>query len=155
MSSQPRALDICKIDGVRVFELPLKKDSRGSLTFAQYDQTLPFLPQRYFIVFDVGEGQTRGGHAHREVEQLLICVKGSCRVLLDDGDTRDEVLLDRPELALYIPPRVWATQEEFSRDAVLAVMASGLYDPAEYLKDYVEFVAVARGQRQSNRLEQE
>lgn len=144
MSSQPRALDICKIDAVRVFELPLMKDPRGSLTFAQYDRTLPFLPQRYFIVFDVGEGQTRGGHAHRVVEQLLMCVKGSCRVLLDDGETRDEVLLDRPELAIYIPPRIWATQEQFSRDAVLAVMASGLYDPAEYLKDYDEFVSIAR-----------
>jgi UDP-2-acetamido-3-amino-2,3-dideoxy-glucuronate N-acetyltransferase len=149
MSSQPRALDICKIDGVRVFELPLMKDSRGSLTFAQHNQTLPFLPQRYFIVFDVGEGETRGGHAHRIVEQLLICVKGSCRVLLDDGDTRDEVLLDRPELAIYIPPRVWATQEEFSRDAVLTVLASGLYDPAEYLKDYDEFVTVARAHRKA------
>lgn len=144
MSSQPRALDICKIGAVRVFELPLMKDPRGSLTFAQYDRTLPFLPQRYFIVFDVGEGQTRGGHAHRVVEQLLMCVKGSCRVLLDDGQTRDEVLLDRPELAIYIPPRIWATQEQFSRDAVLAVMASGLYDPAEYLKDYDEFVSIAR-----------
>jgi len=147
MSSEPRALNICKIDAVRIFELPLKKDSRGSLTFAEYDQTLPFLPQRYFIVFDVGEGQTRGGHAHRVVEQLLMCVKGSCRVLLDDGDTRDEVLLDRPDLALYIPPRIWATQEQFSRDAVLAVMASGLYDPAEYLKNYDEFVIIARAAR--------
>lgn len=133
-------LEGCSVPAVRLFELPLLQDSRGSLSFAQYDETLPFLPKRYFIVFDVGEGQTRGGHAHSTVHQLLICVKGSCLVLLDDGKTRDEVRLDRPELALYIPPKIWATQKEFSRDGVLMVLASDVYDPDEYIKDYSEFV---------------
>jgi dTDP-4-dehydrorhamnose 3,5-epimerase-like enzyme len=103
---------------------------------------LPFLPKRYFIVFDVAEGQTRGGHAHSTSHQLLICVKGSCLVALDDGKTRDEVWLDRPELALYLPPKIWATQKQFSPDAVLMVLASDLYNPEEYIKDYEEFLSI-------------
>jgi dTDP-4-dehydrorhamnose 3,5-epimerase-like enzyme len=140
MSSEARLLETCKIEAVRLYELPLIRDPRGSLSYAQYDETLPFLPRRFFIVFDVGEGQVRGSHAHRTVHQLLICVKGSCRVLLDDGKTRDQVLLDRQQLALYIPPKIWATQEQFSSDAVLSVLASEAYDPDEYIRDYDEFV---------------
>jgi len=144
MSSKARLLETCKITAVRLYELPLIRDPRGSLTFAQYDETLPFLPKRCFVVFDVGEGQTRGGHAHRSVHQLLICVKGSCVVSLDDGETRDQVLLDRPELALYLPPGIWATQERFSPDGVLFVLASDVYDPDEYIKDYDELLRLSR-----------
>ncbi len=145
MSGEARLLEACKITAVRLYELPLIRDTRGSLSFAQYDQTLPFLPRRYFIVFDVGEGQTRGGHAHRSVHQLLICVKGSCQVSLDDGTTRDQVLLDRPELALYIPPKIWATQQRFSCDGVLMVLASEVYDPDEYIRDYDELLLTDDG----------
>jgi dTDP-4-dehydrorhamnose 3,5-epimerase-like enzyme len=143
MSSEARLFDTCKITAVRLYELPLIRDPRGSLSHAQYDETLPFLPRRYFIVFDVGEGQTRGGHAHSTVHQLLICVNGSCLVSLDDGKTRDRVWLDRPEIALYIPPNIWATQERFSRDGVLLVLASEVYDPDEYIKDYDEFLRLS------------
>jgi len=132
------------IPAVRLHVLPIIRDSRGSLSFAEYEKTLPFLPKRYFIVFDVGEGQTRGGHAHSTAHQLLVCVNGSCLVELDDGTARDEVSLDRPELALYIPPKIWATQRQFSRDGVLMVLASEVYDPNEYIKDYDEFLRVAK-----------
>ena len=145
MSSEARLLDACKIPAVRFYELPLIRDPRGSLSYAQYDETLPFLPRRYFIVFDVGEGQTRGGHAHRTVHQLLICVKGSCQVSLDDGKTRDQISLDRPEVALYIPPKIWATQQRFSRDGVLMVLASEVYDPDEYIRDYDELLVTEDG----------
>lgn len=138
MSNEARLLEARKVAGVRLYELPLIQDSRGSLSFAQYDEALPFLPRRYLIVFDVGEGETRGGHAHKTAHQLLVCVKGSCLVSLDDGNTRDEVWLDRPELALYIPPKIWVTQQQFSRDGVLMVLASEVYDPDEYIKDYDE-----------------
>ena len=143
MSSEARLLETCKIKAVRLYELPLIRDPRGSLSFAQYDETLPFLPRRYFVVFDVGGGQIRGGHAHRIVHQLLICVKGSCLVSLDDGKTSDQIALDRPELALYIPPKIWATQEQFSRDGVLTVLASEAYDPEEYIRDYDEFLSLS------------
>jgi UDP-2-acetamido-3-amino-2,3-dideoxy-glucuronate N-acetyltransferase len=150
MNSKARLLDACKITAVRLLELPLIRDARGSLSYAQYDETLPFLPRRYFVVFDVGEGQTRGGHAHRTVHQLLICVKGSCQVSLDDGKTRDQVWLDRPELALYIPPKIWATQQRFSREAVLMVLASEVYDPDEYIRDYDELLTTDDGRPTSD-----
>src|SRR5262245_9828242 len=140
MSSEPRPLVNSGIAGVRLYELPLIRDSRGSLSFAQYDETLPFLPKRYFIVFDVGEGETRGDHAHRTVSQLLVCVKGSCEVAVDDGRTRERFLLDQPNRALYIPPVIWASQQKFSRDAVLMVLASDSYEPSEYIKSYDEFL---------------
>lgn len=138
--SEARLLEGCKIPAVRLYELPLIRDPRGSLSYAQYEETLPFLPRRYFSVFSVGEGQTRGGHAHRTVHQLLICVKGSCQVSLDDGETRDQVWLDRPERALHIPPKIWATQQQFSPDGVLVVLASEVHDLDEYINDYDEFL---------------
>lgn len=147
MTTEARLLEARKVPSVRLYQLPLIRDPRGSLSYAQYHETLPFLPKRYFIVFDVGEGQTRGGHAHDTVHQLLICVKGSCLVSLDDGRTRDEVLLDRPELALYIPPKIWATQQQFSPDGVLTVLASEVYDPDEYIRDYDEFRRLAQQAR--------
>jgi UDP-2-acetamido-3-amino-2,3-dideoxy-glucuronate N-acetyltransferase len=139
---EARVID-CGIKGVRLFELPVIQDSRGSLSFAEYQESLPFLPKRYFIVFDVGEDQTRGGHAHKSVHQLLVCVRGSCLVSLDDGKARDEVSLDRPELALYIPPKIWATQSQFTQGAMLMVLASEKYDPNEYIKDYEVFLKQA------------
>jgi dTDP-4-dehydrorhamnose 3,5-epimerase-like enzyme len=143
MPTEARLVEGCKIAAVRLQKLPVIKDPRGSLSFAEYRESLPFLPKRYFIVFDVGEGQIRGGHAHKTVHQLLVCVKGSCLVSVDDGKARDEVMLDRPELALYLPPKIWATQSQFSADSVLMVLASENYDPSEYIKDYDEFLRVS------------
>lgn len=142
MPTEARLVEGCRIAAVRLQELPVFQDSRGSLSFAEYQGSLPFLPKRYFLVFNVGEGQTRGGHAHKTVHQLLVCVKGSCLVSLDDGRTRDEVRLDKPELALYLPAKIWATQSQFTLDAVLMVLASEKYDPDEYIKDYSEFLKV-------------
>ncbi|MFY9555962.1 MAG: FdtA/QdtA family cupin domain-containing protein [Blastocatellia bacterium] len=142
MSEEARLVEGSRISSIRIYELPVMRDFRGSLSFAEFDKTLPFLPKRYFSVFDVGEGETRGGHAHRSLHQLLICVKGSCLVCLDDGKIREQVLLNRPELALYIPPKIWATQEQFSNSAVLVVLASEVYDPTEYIKVYEEFLNI-------------
>src|ERR1044072_1451553 len=122
-----------KVSAVRVYQLPVITDSRGSLSYAEYGELLPFIPIRYFIVFDVPKGQSRGGHAHRAVEQFLVCVKGRVSVTVDDGRNRDEILLDSPRLGVYIPPRVWATQQNHSLDAVLLVLSSAVYDPDEYI----------------------
>jgi UDP-2-acetamido-3-amino-2,3-dideoxy-glucuronate N-acetyltransferase len=143
-TEEARLLECGNIKTARLFELPVIKDPRGSLSFAEYEETLPFLPKRYFIVFDVGEGQSRGGHAHRTVHQILACVKGSCVVSLDDGRARHDISLERPELALYLPPGIWATQHHFSRDAVLMVLASDVYNPDEYIKDYEEFLSLSK-----------
>lgn len=129
-----------KVPAVRLVQLPLIVESRGSLSYGQYDEHLPFVPIRYFIVFDVPREEVRGNHAHRRVTQALVCVKGSLTVTLDDGTNRDRVTLDSPARALVIPPLVWATQENFSADGVLLVLSSEIYEADEYVRDYAEFL---------------
>jgi len=130
-----------KVAGVRVVERPVVEDLRGLLTFAETGAgDLPFTPCRYFIVSGVPSRQVRGEHAHRALQQWLTCIHGECRVLVDDGDVRQEVLLDRPSRALYLPPMVWGVQYNFSADAVLLVLASDPYDAADYIRDYDEFL---------------
>ena len=134
------------VPAVKLIHLPLIREPRGSLTYGQYDAHLPFIPLRYFLVFDVPAGHRRGDHAHRRVSQALVCLKGRIAVAIDDGRRRDEVVLDDPARALLIPPRVWATQE-FSAGALLLVLCSEIYDASEYIRDYDEFVAIVSAQR--------
>ncbi|HEY3180344.1 MAG TPA: WxcM-like domain-containing protein [Casimicrobiaceae bacterium] len=130
-----------RVAGVVVHDLPLVHDLRGNLTAGEVPSDVPFRPSRYFLVHDVPTGETRGSHAHRQCEQFLVCVTGSCAVVVDDGMHRLEVALDRPNRGLYVPPMVWATQYKYTRDAVLLVLASHPYDPADYIRDYEEFLA--------------
>jgi len=129
-----------EVKGVQLFDFPLITDMRGSLSFAEYGTSLPFLPQRYFLVFDVPGKDVRGEHAHRTCHQLLICVKGTCSVVVDDGKNRAEILLDRPNLGLHIPPMVWGIQYKYSPDAVLMVLASKIYEAEDYIRNYDQFL---------------
>lgn len=133
------------IGGVRLHELPVVIDLRGSLTFAEYDKSLPFVPQRYFLVFDVPSKEIRGEHAHRQCHQFLVCIKGSCSVVVDDGRNRVEVLLNHPNLGLHVPPMIWATEYKYSLDAVLLVFASDIYKAEDYIRDYDLFLKEAEG----------
>jgi acetyltransferase-like isoleucine patch superfamily enzyme/dTDP-4-dehydrorhamnose 3,5-epimerase-like enzyme len=127
-----------------LIRLPEAADLRGSLTYAQVGSGLPFAPRRVFVVYAVPTQDVRGEHAHRSLHQLLMCVVGSCHVMVDDGrGARGEVVLDRPNLALHIPPMVWSTQYRHTADAVLVVLASEEYDSAEYIRDYDEFLSLA------------
>jgi UDP-2-acetamido-3-amino-2,3-dideoxy-glucuronate N-acetyltransferase len=133
-----------RVAGVTRHVLPLVHDMRGDLSVGEFSQHLPFVPQRYFVVFNVPSEDVRGQHAHRECHQFLVCVRGRCRVVVDDGERREEVALDRPNVGLHIPPRVWGVQYRYSSDAALLVFASHPYDPADYVRDYAEFAALAR-----------
>lgn len=113
--------------------------SRGNLTVGEIERDLPFPPKRYFAVYDVPSEKLRGEHAHRDCHQFLICVHGSCRALLDDGENRQEIVLSRPDIGLYLPPMIWGTQFAYTRDAVLFVFASHAYDNADYIRDYETF----------------
>jgi acetyltransferase-like isoleucine patch superfamily enzyme len=135
------AVKATRVAGVVVHELPLVQDLRGNLTVGEVPADVPFSPQRYFLVLDVPTGETRGSHAHRVCAQFLVCVTGSCAVVVDDGTNRLEVALDRPSRGLYVPPMVWATQYKYTRDAVLLVLASHSYDASDYIRDYGEFLA--------------
>jgi hypothetical protein len=116
-------------------------DSRGSLTVGEVPTEVPFSPARYFVVFDVPSVELRGEHAHKRCQQFLICLNGSCRVLLDDGSQRCEVILDRPDMGIFMPEMVWGTQYCYSSDAVLLVFASRPYEAEDYLRIYDDFLA--------------
>lgn len=129
-----------QVRGVNLHHMPKVADLRGSLTAGEVDKQVPFPIERYFLVFDVPSVETRGEHAHRECHQFLICVKGSCSVVTDDGVNRQEFVLDKPEIGLHLPPMVWGIQYKYSADAVLLVLASHGYDSADYIRDYSEFL---------------
>ena len=121
-------------------------DERGTLSFAEVDAGLPFVPQRYFLVYDVPVGTSRGGHAHQRCDQYLIAVRGTVAVTLDDGDSQAEYLLERPDQGLHVPAGIWNAQHYLSQDACLLVLASDRYDAEDYLYDYSEFIASGKGQ---------
>jgi len=131
------------VAGVNLYRMPRVPDIRGSLTVGEFDRSIPFAAKRYFMVFDVPSMETRGEHAHRECHQFLICVRGSCAVVADDGINRQEFLLDRPDIGIHLPPMVWGIQYKYSADAVLLVFASHFYDNADYIRDYSEFRQLA------------
>lgn len=129
------------VGGAFLQNLRVAKDLRGELSVGEFERDLPFTPKRYFLVFNVPSREVRGEHAHWVCDQFLICVNGSCGVLLDDGLVRREVTLDRPGLGVYMPAMTWGTQYRYSADAVLLVFASHYYDPDDYIRSYDEFKA--------------
>lgn len=129
------------VGGSALYSMRRVIDTRGSLTVGEVDNELPFKPLRYFIVFDVPSSELRGEHAHKACHQFLLCTHGSCRVLLDDGSHRTEVTLDRPDIGVYMPPMIWGTQYRYSKDAVLLVFASHVYDGNDYLRTYEDFLS--------------
>lgn len=130
------------VSGVTLKQLPLLEEERGSLSFGEVMRHVPFEVRRYYVIFGVPEGQGRGDHAHRATHQFNVCVRGSCHIAADDGTNRAEFVLDTPATALYVAPMVWTREFRFSPDAVLLVLASSYYDPADYLRDRSEFLAI-------------
>ena len=128
------------VKGVTFQNLPKFDDMRGTLSVGEFDRDLPFIPKRYFLVFDVPSAEVRGEHAHRQCHQFLVCVSGSMSVVVDDGIRREEFRLDRPDAGIHIPPLVWATQYRYSPNAVLLAFASEHYDAADYIRNYDEFL---------------
>jgi UDP-2-acetamido-3-amino-2,3-dideoxy-glucuronate N-acetyltransferase len=129
-----------KVNGVALLNTRLIRDLRGNLSAREVDSGLPFAPKRTFLIFGVPTKEVRGEHAHRQCEQLLVCVQGSVRVLCDDGTNRQEYTLNSIEQGLYLPPMVWGVQYHYSEDAILLVYASHAYDAADYIRDYDTFL---------------
>lgn len=139
-SSPPASgMQVSRVKGVTLHKLPRVTDIRGSLTVGEFERSIPFPAKRYFMVFSVPNVETRGEHAHRECHQFLICVSGSVTAVADDGTTREEFVLDRPDVGLHMPPMTWGIQYKYSPDAVLLVFASHYYDAADYIRNYEEF----------------
>lgn len=128
----------------RLAEVRSAADLRGKLTAIEFASDLPFVPRRFFSVYDVPSTDVRGQHAHRECEQFLVCLAGTVTCLFDDLEERFTVALDNPKQGLYMPRMTWGAQYDYSADAVLGVFASLPYDSDDYIRDYDEFVALKR-----------
>jgi acetyltransferase-like isoleucine patch superfamily enzyme/dTDP-4-dehydrorhamnose 3,5-epimerase-like enzyme len=127
-----------------VIECRFKKarDLRGELMVTDLAKDIPFAVKRMFFITKVPSQYVRGEHAHKECHQVLVCLQGSVHVAADNGSARQEWVLNDPGNGLHLMPMVWAAQYKYSEDAVLAVFASHDYDPADYIRDYEEFVAL-------------
>jgi len=146
---EPTALDgptASGVPGVVLYPLTHARDLRGSLAATEFPD-LPFVPRRMFAVYDVPDESVRGAHAHRACGQVIVCMSGEISCIADDGTSRQEYRLSRPEVGLYIPPMIWSMQYRYSHDAVLVVLAELPYDPDDYIRDYEEFLELIARRR--------
>ena len=128
---------------MKLIDLPKIEDRRGNLSVIEKD-TIPFEIKRVYYIFDTKEGVERGFHAHINLKQIAIVVKGSCTFVLDDGEKREEIKLDNPNKGLFIEGLIWREMKNFSPDCVLVVIASEHYDEKDYIRDYNKFLEEVR-----------
>lgn len=124
---------------VKKYLFPPHGDDRGQLVAIEAMKDLPFEVKRVYYIYDTLPGVRRGFHAHRNLQQILVCVHGSCKIHLDNGSEQEEVLLDKPFEGLYIANDMWREMYDFSEGAVLLVLASEHYDEADYIRNYEDF----------------
>lgn len=129
---------------IKKYQFPPHGDERGQLIAIEAMNHIPFTVKRVYYIYDTLPGVRRGFHAHRNLEQILICVSGSCMIHLDNGWETQEVRLDSPTEGLYIANDMWREMYDFSEDAVLLVLASEIYDEADYIRDYDTFMDMVR-----------
>ena len=122
----------------------VKGDSRGSLIAIESNKDIPFDIKRIYYIFDTKSSVVRGHHAHKTLEQMLVCVSGSCTIVLDDGENRNEVVLSDPSSGLYVGPNIWHEMKDFSEGAVLLVLASDFYNENDYIRNHDEFMHYIR-----------
>ncbi|MDE6000022.1 MAG: FdtA/QdtA family cupin domain-containing protein [Bacteroidaceae bacterium] len=123
-----------------IIELPKITDPRGNLTVAEQMKNVPFDIKRVYWTYDVPGGESRGGHAHKALYQLVVAMSGSFTVTLDNGEERKTILLNHPWQGLLIKPNTWRTLDDFSSGAVCMVLASELFDEEDYIYDYDDFI---------------
>lgn len=128
------------VSEAKIIELPKICDPRGNLTVVEEFSQIPFKISRAYWVYDVPGGESRGGHAHKKLKQLLIALGGSFTVTLDDGKDKRTFLLNHPYQGLVIETGIWRTLDDFSSGAVCLVLASELYDEDDYIYDYDDFL---------------
>ena len=131
--------DILRARNCRRIAVPGAADARGRVNFLQLGKGLDFEPKRLFWLHGIADGQWRGRYAHRDSQLLFVALHGACQVHLDDGTVKETVTLNDPAEALYVAPWIWHEMTDFSPEAVIMVVASTLFDEAEYLRDYEAF----------------
>lgn len=125
---------------IQWMHFPPLGDQRGSLVALEAEKTIPFPIKRVYYLFGTQPGVARGFHAHHKLQQVAVCVTGKCRMVLDDGKTREEVWLDSSLKGVALPAMVWHEMHDFSPDCVLLVLASEHYDETDYIREYSEFL---------------
>ena len=130
---------------LKIIEFKIKGDDRGKLIAIEELKNIPIEIKRVYYIFDNKNNIKRGFHAHKDLQQIAICVKGSCKFLLDDGKEKKEVILDSPNKGLFIDKMIWREMYDFSEDCVLVVLANDYYDEGDYIRDYDEFLRVVNG----------
>ena len=133
------SLDQCKL-----IPLPKISNPKGNLTFIEGQQHVPFSIQRVYYLYDVPGGAERGGHAHKDLQQLIIAASGSFDITLDDGRKKHTWHMNRPYIGLYVPTMIWREITNFSSGSVLMVLASNRYDEADYYRNYTDFLAALK-----------
>ena len=129
---------------IKIINFEIKGDDRGKLIAIEELKNIPIEIKRVYYIFDNKNNIKRGFHAHKDLQQIAICVKGSCKFLLDDGKEKKEVILDSPNKGLFIDKMVWHEMYDFSEDCVLVVLANDYYDEGDYIRDYDKFLRVIR-----------
>jgi dTDP-4-dehydrorhamnose 3,5-epimerase-like enzyme len=127
------------LEQCKIINFPKVTDYRGNLSFIEENKHVPFDIKRVYYLYDVPSGATRGGHAHRKLQQLVIALSGSFDVVLDDGYKKQKFFLNRPHYGLYISSKVWRELENFSSNSVALVLVSEVYDEADYVREYDDF----------------
>lgn len=125
-------------------------DDRGQLVALEEYNDIPFEIKRVYYMYDTGEGVVRGHHAHKSLEQILICIHGSCKILLDNGKEKKKVFLEKPYEGLYVPNNMWREMYDFSPDAVLMCLASDVYREEDYIRDYDAFLRFCQGDEEGS-----
>ena len=124
---------------IKLIELPSLGDGRGSLVAIEACQNIPFEIKRVYYIFNTHRNVSRGFHAHKQLKQLVVCVSGKCRMLLDDGKQKKDVWLDSPTKGLIIEDMTWREMHDFSDDCLLLVLANEHFDESDYIRDYEGF----------------
>lgn len=125
---------------IELIDLPCFADERGSLVAIEPPTSLPFEIKRVYYLHNLNPAMARGFHSHKNLQQLMICVSGSCQITLDDGNNRETVEMTKPNQGLWVKARTWREMHNFSMNCVLLVLASDYYDPADYILSYEKFL---------------
>lgn len=129
---------------INTLEFKILGDERGSLISLEENKNIPFDIKRVYYIFGTKQSVIRGKHAHKNLKQILICVNGNCKILLDDSKEKKVVELVKPNIGLFVDKMIWHNMYDFSCDCVLMVLADNYYDENDYIRDYNEFVALIK-----------
>ena len=131
---------MANVNECSLIKLPQIQFRAGNITPVNNSVEIPFDIKRVFYLYDIPGGESRGAHAHKNCHQLLVAASGSFEILLDDGKTKKQIMLNRPYFGLHIPPMIWASEINFSSGSICLVLTSHVYEEADYITDYQQYI---------------